>query len=65
MWLGPQYRLDLTVLEEDLDGVPLQYPELGLGYSAYENDTPRLQYQIHMEVSGCLTDVVIDQYRLF
>jgi DOPA 4,5-dioxygenase len=34
MWLGPPFRLDLTVLTEDLGHVPLEYPELGLGYSA-------------------------------
>ena len=34
MWLGPPFRLDLTVLSEDIGHVPLQYPELKLGYSA-------------------------------
>ncbi len=34
MWLGPSFRIDLTVLEEDIGFAPLQYPELGLGYSA-------------------------------
>eukprot|EP01123_Difflugia_compressa_P006815 TRINITY_DN1919_c0_g1_i1.p1 TRINITY_DN1919_c0_g1~~TRINITY_DN1919_c0_g1_i1.p1 ORF type:complete len:209 (-),score=27.39 TRINITY_DN1919_c0_g1_i1:109-735(-) len=34
MWLGPSFPLDLTVLTMDLEFVPLQYPELGLGYSA-------------------------------
>ena len=34
MWLGPPMRLDLTVLTEDIGDVPLQYPELKLGYSA-------------------------------
>jgi len=34
MWLGPSYRLDYTVLAEELQHVPLEYPELGLGYSA-------------------------------
>jgi len=34
MFLGPEYRLDLTVLAADIGHAPLQYPELGLGYSA-------------------------------
>ena len=34
MWLGPPFRLDLRVLKEELSDPPLQYPELGLGYSA-------------------------------
>eukprot|EP01126_Amoeba_proteus_P054915 TRINITY_DN677_c0_g1_i1.p1 TRINITY_DN677_c0_g1~~TRINITY_DN677_c0_g1_i1.p1 ORF type:complete len:195 (+),score=36.23 TRINITY_DN677_c0_g1_i1:116-700(+) len=31
LWLGPPFRLDLTVLNEDLGGPPFQYPELKLG----------------------------------
>uniref|UniRef100_A0A6B2LMK8 DOPA 4,5-dioxygenase n=1 Tax=Arcella intermedia TaxID=1963864 RepID=A0A6B2LMK8_9EUKA len=34
MWLGPSYRLNLDVLSPLLPSIPLQYPELGLGYSA-------------------------------
>jgi len=34
MWLGPSYRLDLTVLSPDIGQIPFQYPELQLGYSA-------------------------------
>ncbi|ORX63660.1 hypothetical protein K493DRAFT_322095 [Basidiobolus meristosporus CBS 931.73] len=34
MWLGTPYPLDITALQEELDEVPFQYPELGLGYSA-------------------------------
>ena len=36
MWLGPPMRLDLTALPEDIGHIPLQYPELKLGYSAPE-----------------------------
>jgi DOPA 4,5-dioxygenase len=34
VWFGPQLPLKLTVLSEHLDNIPLQYPELKLGYSA-------------------------------
>lgn len=35
MWLGPPFRIDLTVLEhDDPECDRPQYPELGLGYSA-------------------------------
>ena len=33
MWLGPSLPLDVSVLTEDIGEAPLQYPELGLGYS--------------------------------
>ncbi|CAG8643555.1 16309_t:CDS:2 [Funneliformis mosseae] len=33
VWMGDSFPLDLSILH-DLDQVPLQYPELGLGYSA-------------------------------
>ena len=33
-WMGKPVPLDLTRLPEYVDKVPLQYPELGLGYSA-------------------------------
>jgi len=32
MWLGERWHLNLDAIEQD--GDPLQYPELGLGYSA-------------------------------
>lgn len=38
VWLGPSYPLDLTQLREITDSLPLQYPELGLGYSRKEGD---------------------------
>ncbi|KAH7479343.1 hypothetical protein PRNP1_008857 [Phytophthora ramorum] len=34
MWLGTPWVVDLDVLREDLVTPPLQYPELGYGYSA-------------------------------
>jgi len=34
VWMGKPFPLDLTKIPENLDHVPLQYPELGLGYSA-------------------------------
>merc|ERR1712002_165289 len=34
MWLGRSMAIDATVLSEDLGHPPLQYPELGYGYSA-------------------------------
>eukprot|EP00944_MAST-04C_sp_MAST-4C-sp1_P011782 g11782.t1 len=34
MWLGKSFNLDLSVLCEDCPEDKLQYPELGLGYSA-------------------------------
>uniref|UniRef100_A0A1D1Y892 DOPA 4,5-dioxygenase n=1 Tax=Anthurium amnicola TaxID=1678845 RepID=A0A1D1Y892_9ARAE len=34
VWMGKPVLLDLTKLSENLDETPLQYPELGLGYSA-------------------------------
>ncbi|TPX68203.1 hypothetical protein SpCBS45565_g03289 [Spizellomyces sp. 'palustris'] len=33
-FMGPSMPLNLNALSEKLDHVPLQYPELGLGYSA-------------------------------
>ena len=44
MWMGPSYRLNLNTLTEEGgfevggDGDPPQYPELGLGYSAPEEN---------------------------
>ena len=35
MWLGPSYRLDLSVLSPEGGDNP-QYPELGLGYSSQD-----------------------------
>ncbi|RSH85945.1 uncharacterized protein EHS24_004131 [Apiotrichum porosum] len=32
-WMGPSFTLDLSQLRTLLPSVPLQYPELGLGYS--------------------------------
>jgi len=34
MFLGPSYRLNLDILDPVMDHTPLEYPELGLGYSA-------------------------------
>ncbi|KAF4321103.1 hypothetical protein BBO99_00002149 [Phytophthora kernoviae] len=34
MWLGTPWVVDLDVLREELPAPPLQYPELGFGYSA-------------------------------
>eukprot|EP01120_Amphizonella_sp_Union-15-10_P017005 TRINITY_DN929_c0_g1_i1.p1 TRINITY_DN929_c0_g1~~TRINITY_DN929_c0_g1_i1.p1 ORF type:complete len:170 (+),score=12.90 TRINITY_DN929_c0_g1_i1:70-579(+) len=35
LWLGPKYRLNLSVFQPRvLPAIPLQYPELRLGYSA-------------------------------
>ncbi|RLN91673.1 hypothetical protein BBJ28_00001710 [Nothophytophthora sp. Chile5] len=34
MWLGKPWVIDLDCLREDLVTPPLQYPELGFGYSA-------------------------------
>ena len=34
MWLGTPYSIDGTLFTAELPSVPLQYPELGLGYSA-------------------------------
>ncbi|KAF9315105.1 hypothetical protein BG003_003477 [Podila horticola] len=36
VWLGQSVPMDFKVLRETLDEIPLQYPELGLGYSAKE-----------------------------
>ncbi|KAF9391759.1 hypothetical protein CPB97_005610 [Podila verticillata] len=36
VWLGQPVPLDFKVLRERLDKIPLQYPELGMGYSAKE-----------------------------
>ncbi|POM79019.1 DOPA 4,5-dioxygenase [Phytophthora palmivora] len=36
MWLGTPWVVDLDVLREDLITPPLQYPELGYGYSGDE-----------------------------
>jgi DOPA 4,5-dioxygenase len=33
-WMGNKKVLDLSVLKQEYPSVPLQYPELGLGYSA-------------------------------
>ncbi|KAG6609847.1 DOPA 4,5-dioxygenase [Phytophthora cinnamomi] len=38
MWLGQPFIIDLERLREDLITPPLQYPELGLGYSATEDE---------------------------
>lgn len=32
-WIGQPWTIDLLALREDLKTPPLQYPELGLGYS--------------------------------
>jgi DOPA 4,5-dioxygenase len=37
-WLGKPFPLDLSALRELLPSVPLQYPELGLGYSRPPGD---------------------------
>ncbi|GMF17853.1 unnamed protein product [Phytophthora fragariaefolia] len=34
LWLGQAFPIDLEKLQDDLLTPPLQYPELGLGYSA-------------------------------
>lgn len=34
MWMGESFRIDLSALHKELKKVPLEYPELGLGYSA-------------------------------
>ncbi|KAJ3362319.1 Splicing factor 3B subunit 3 [Kappamyces sp. JEL0680] len=38
-FLGRPYELRLEALSEYIDHVPLQYPELGLGYSAHASQT--------------------------
>ncbi|CAB4394845.1 unnamed protein product [Rhizophagus irregularis] len=37
-WMGKPVPLDLSKLPEYVDKIPLQYPELGLGYSAPNNN---------------------------
>lgn len=32
-WIGKPVPLDLTKFDWELDKLPIQYPELGLGYS--------------------------------
>eukprot|EP00457_Paulinella_chromatophora_P001388 gb/GEZN01001390.1/.p1 GENE.gb/GEZN01001390.1/~~gb/GEZN01001390.1/.p1 ORF type:complete len:919 (+),score=148.60 gb/GEZN01001390.1/:297-2759(+) len=39
VWLGPVWRLDLSSLKLDKGTAPMQYPELGLGYSAATKKT--------------------------
>ncbi|KAF8953801.1 hypothetical protein CPC16_005051 [Podila verticillata] len=36
VWLGQPVPMDFKVLRERLDKIPLQFPELGMGYSAKE-----------------------------
>lgn len=38
VWMGQSFGLDLSRLTPVLDKVPLQYPELGLGYSRKRDD---------------------------
>ncbi|CEO95011.1 unnamed protein product (mitochondrion) [Plasmodiophora brassicae] len=45
-WLGPSFRLDLSVLSPLLDKPPLQYPELHLGYSAPTDAVTRVAMPI-------------------
>jgi len=41
-WIGPSFPLNLDMLPDHIDFMPLQYPELKLGYSS-KNKGPSLE----------------------